>query len=285
MNALNRATTWLFDAALGPLEALGRELALVVVSGVFGILALIVFKHISWQKGIKGVKDQIKGGMIAIRIYQNDLRIVGKSVAKVLGRNLQYLGLNFGPILPLMVPFTLVAAQLVVRYGFEPVPVWDAAKGEPLAGQGVTLEVALERARRADVAALEVVLPEGLRAVSPLVRVAREGVAFQELVGTEPGVYDVVLRLPGVETTKRLVVGAGTQARAFQPERVSSFWAAWLWPAEDTLAGTPFERIAFVYPESDLRLLPGGPLGVLLTFLIASMAFGFLVLKPLGIQI
>jgi hypothetical protein len=93
------------------------------VSGVFGVLALIAFKHISWQKGIKAAKDRIKGHMIEIRIYQDDLVVVGQSVLKILGRNLQYVTLNFGPFIPLAIPFVFVMAQFVVRYAYDPVPV------------------------------------------------------------------------------------------------------------------------------------------------------------------
>ena len=76
MDAINGFVTKLFNLVLIPLEWMGDELALIVISGVFGVLALIVFKHISNQKGIKKAKDKIKGHMIAIRIYQDDLWVV-----------------------------------------------------------------------------------------------------------------------------------------------------------------------------------------------------------------
>ncbi len=113
MNATNRAVTSFFDLVLTPLEAVSDEFALLFVSGLFGVLALWIFKHISWQAGIKGTKDKIKGHLIEIRIYQDDLVTVGKAIAKVLFRNLQYLVLNFGPFVPLAIPFALVAAQMV----------------------------------------------------------------------------------------------------------------------------------------------------------------------------
>ena len=68
MNAINRATSSIFDVLLTPFELLGPEISLILVSGLFGILALLVFKQISWQAGIKQTKDKIKGHMIAIRI-------------------------------------------------------------------------------------------------------------------------------------------------------------------------------------------------------------------------
>ena len=105
MNGLNRAAGVFFDVFATPFEVLGTELALILMSGIFGILALLVFKQISWQNGIRATKDKIKGHMIAIRIYQDDLGIVGKSVGTVLVRNVQYLGLNFLPIVPLLFTF------------------------------------------------------------------------------------------------------------------------------------------------------------------------------------
>ena len=83
MNLVNRSMTGLFDVLLAPFELLGSELARLLVSGLVGIVCLIIFKFISWQKGIKGVKNKIKGNMIAIRIYQDDLGVVFKSVVGV----------------------------------------------------------------------------------------------------------------------------------------------------------------------------------------------------------
>lgn len=283
MNALNRAVTAFFDVLLTPLEAISEEFALLFVSGVFGVLALWIFKHISWQKGIKAAKDKIKGHLIEIRLYQDDLGIVAKAIGKVLLRNLQYLGLNFGPFIPLAIPFALVAAQMVVRYGFEPVPIQHPAD-LTLAGSGQTLVIEGD----ADaIRGLAVELPEGLTAVSPLVRIPAQGQAALEFAAEKPGVYEVVVRTgAGREASKSIAVGAEAQVRAMQDRRVASPFEAVLWPAEDTLAGTGLTAIAFRYPESDLGWLPmSGPVGVLVVFVLASMVVGFLFLKPLGVQI
>ena len=284
MNGINGFVNGLFDVVLTPLEWLGTSWALILASGVFGIVALIGFKYISYQKGIKASKDKIKGHMIAIRIYQDDLIVVSKSVIKVLLRNLQYLTLNFGPFVPLAIPFVFVVAQFVTRYGFAPLPV-ETIDGSLLAGHGTELTVEFSADRRDAADLLSVELPDGVVALSGLVRDGQNGVAFLEVAATQPGVHEIAFVLSdGTRETKELV--AGEAKRRFQPERVKSVFASLLWPAEPTFGSdSPFERIAFVYPDSDLGWLPGGVGGVLLVFLIASMAFGILVLKPLGIQI
>jgi len=296
MNGLNSAVTRVFDVLLAPLEWVGERTALVVASGLFGVAALYLFKKISWQAGIKSAKDRIKGHMIEIRLYQDDLRVVGAAVGKVLWRNFQYLGLNFGPFVPLAIPFVFVAAQFVVRYAYDPLPV-AAAGAKFLPGQGTLLEIELVPERRADVAHLRVALPSGLAALSPLVRAPSEGRAFQEIAATSAGVHEIVLELPGgVRETKLVVAGTEQVApRVMQPRRVSSrdwlslddpdHWPA-LWPAEAAFAkDSPFRSIAIAYPARDQGWLPEGEIGILATFVLASMAFGFLALKPMGVQI
>ncbi|HIG86572.1 MAG TPA: hypothetical protein EYQ25_05985 [Planctomycetes bacterium] len=286
MNAVNSLTNRVFDLLLSPLDAVGAWLSLTLVSGVFGILALVVFKRISWQAGIKSTKDKIKGHMIEIRIYQDDLALVSRAIGKVLYRNLQYVVLNFGPFLPLMVPFGMVAAQLVVRYGFEPVAV-QTVEDDRLAGQGTTFEIEFIPEMKSAAGDLVVDLPEGVVAVSPLVRVPRQGRAFIEVVAIQPGIHEISFTSGSHTEIKLLHAGIEGLEREMQPERGRGFLSALLWPAEPAFAGdSPFALIRTVYPERPLGWLPGsGPIAVLLAFVLLSMAFGFAALKPLGVEI
>lgn len=290
MDVINGFVTKLFDLLLIPLEWMGSAMALILISGVFGVLALVAFKHISSQQGIKKAKGQIKGNMIAIRIYQNDLVVVGKSIFKVLGRNLQYVSLNFGPFIPLAIPFVFVVAQMVVRYSFEPapvVPIEEVAKLMPKQGIMVRVELALEH--RAEAAGLSIVLPEGVVATSPLVRSATKGLAWQEVVPTSAGVHELEIRLADGTSVKKLLAAGDATPRMMQQDRYRGLFSAWMWPAEDRLpADGPFEKVALVgaYGDRDLGWLPGSGFGaVFLWFVIASMVFAFAAVKPLGVQI
>jgi hypothetical protein len=288
MDALNGIVTKIFDLILTPLETMGREVAMIVMGGIFGILALIVFKHISSQKGIKAAKDKIKGHMIAIRIYQNDLAVVGSSVGKVLLRNVQYVGLNFAPFIPLAIPFVFVIAQMVVRYSFDPLPVVAVEDvDEMLAGQGTELRIEFKGDQKKRASELEVVLPEGLVATSPLVRVGAAGLAFIEFVATAPGEHVVELRFPDGTSYEKTIVAGEVPTRTMQPERVSGMLSAALWPAEDSFdSASPIAHLAFAYPERDCGWLPmSGPIGIMTWFVVASMLFAFAVIKPLGVQI
>lgn len=288
MNALNGFLTKFFDLVLIPLELMGDEMALILLSGIFGILALVVFKYISSQNGIKAAKDKIKAHMIAIRLYQNDLVVVAKSICKVLLRNLQYVSLNFGPFIPLAPIFMFVVAQTVVRYGFEPLPVVTVEEAQAmLPGQGTMLHIEFKDSERSKAGQLQIDWPEGLMPTSKLVRVPSKGKAFQEFVATTPGDYEVPMRIGDGPVFTKTVSAGSTELAYLQPERVSDVFGAMLWPVEEVLPSeSPISHVKFAYPESDLGWLPmSGLMGVLVIFVVASMIFAFAAIKPLGVQI
>lgn len=284
MNAVNHALGSVFDLALRPLEPLGRQTALIVVSMLFGVLALWIFKYLSAQRRIAAVKQRIKGHLIEVYLYQDDPLLAARAIGRVFARNVQYLALNLMPLVPLSLPFAFVLAQLVVRFGFDPVPI-HAVHEQPMPGQGTLIQIELDHGRSALVSGLTLQLPDGVEPLSPLVRVPSQGKAFQEIVARRAGAYELAVVLAdGTRATKRFVAGA--PGGALQPERANGFFHALLWPAEDTLdASAPIVRIAGAYPESNLGWMPGGPGGVMLVFLVASMVAGAIAMKPLKVQI
>lgn len=288
MNVVNHAVTAVFDALLWPLELLGRPAALAIASAVFGVLALLAFRYVSFQRAIRAVKGRITGHLIEVRIYQDDLRVASRAIGKVLLRNLQYLAINLVPLAVLALPFAFVLAQLVVRFAFAPLPV-DARAASGVAGKGTLIEVELERDRAELASGLVVRYPDGVEPVSPLVRIPSQGRAFQEVRATRAGSHELVFALgDGTQVTKRLVAGdpGARGERRMQGERGKGFFHALLWPAEDAFErDSPFARVAFAYPDAKLGWLPGGTGGVLLVFLVVSMAAGALAMKPLGVQV
>ena len=281
MDLVNGLATTVFDIVLWPFEMLSIEVAIAVVSALFGILGLVIFKYISWQKGIKDTKDQIKGHMIEIRIYQDDLPVVGKAVAKVLFRNVQYLLLNLLPFVPLSIPFVILLSQLVVRYAFEPLEE----------NQPFTITVEMAQAHRAAVSDLEVILPEGIDEDDVvIVRSPADGRAFVSVRETTAGLHDFGFKVgpSGTLVEKPVVIGADTEPpRSMQPERVGTFFSAWIWPAEDMVNDDRIDRIAIDggYPESSFAFLPDGIMGLLIGVILYSFIAGLAVLKPLGVTI
>jgi len=286
MNAVNALVTSLFNVLLTPLEALGREVALILVSGFFGVFALFIFKFISNQKGIAYAKDKIKGHLIEIRIYQDDMWVVTKAIGKIIARNAQYVSYNMLPFVPLAIPFVFVIAQFATRYGFEPLPV-QTIEQHALAGSGTVVQVELGKGHEADVRGLTIEYPDFIHPLTKLpVRAPSAGRAFQEIIATAPGAGQITFTLPDGTSVKKDIVAGANAPRLMQPERVQGFFLSLLWPAEDAFdKGSSFARIHFVYPDSKLRWMPDGVFGVLVTFLVASMVFAVAVMKPLKVQI
>ncbi len=280
MDFVNGLSTDIFNIVLTPLEMIHPEVAIAVVSALFGILGLVIFKYISAQKGIKTAKDKIKGHMIAIRIYQDDLAVVGVSVGKVLFQNVKYLSLNLMPFIPLSIPFVLLLSQLVVRYAFEPLP-----ENKPFT---MTVEVAADQ--KDSVNDITVIAPDWL-AVEDLVvvRAPSEGRVFISVRDAQAGISDFAFKIGDSIVTKPVVIGAETEApRVMQPERVAGFFDAWIWPAEEMIADeSPITRIAIegAYPSRSFAFLPDGILGILVGVILYSFIAGLAILKPLGVTI
>ena len=288
MDALNGFCNQLFNLLVAPFDGLfgyGALITITVVSLVFMPLSMLFFKYASSQKGIAAAKGKIKGHMIEIRIYQDDLFVVLKAVGKVLYYNFKYLFLNFAPFVPLSIPFVIVAAQLVVRFGFAPIPVEERDLAALKAGEGIELEIVMAEGHEAEALDLQIVLPPTLTAASPLIPNAADGVAFMEVVATSAGGDDIELRV-GDEVQKKRIVTGETPERLMQPERVSSFWLAWLWPAEDTFGSdSAIASVTFAYPDRDLGGMPDGAGGVFIMFLIVAFGAGLVAIKVFDIQI
>jgi hypothetical protein len=290
MDLINGATTALFDVLMPVFGLAGPTVALILISGLVGVLGLLLFKYISWQGGIKATKDKIKGGLIEIRIYQDDLGIVSRAVGKVLGRNAQYLFMNFGPIVPLLIPFGLVFAQLVVRQGFAPIPLETRPTAELLAGEGVLVEVELAPEAQSRIAEAQILLPPTLTAISPVVRIPSEGRLMVEVAAVASGVEELVVALGEERVAKVVVTGDAEPPAVLQPERTRGA-ASLLWPGEPSTAGTAVARVVVPHPDRPVAGFGWSPLplegvgGLMILFFVFSIVIGGAALKPLGVQI
>ena len=135
---------------------------------------------------------------------------------------------------------------------------------------------------------LEVRLPDGIQAISPLVRSKSEGMAAIEVVARKQVDAEIMFVVDGRAVGSKRIVAGGEAPRSFQPVRVSSFWESWLYPAESMLPDeSPLAKVSMTYGARDIGLpaLPAGEGGVFLGFLVASMAIGFAALKPLNVTI
>lgn len=272
----------LLAEALGWLGPLGVT---VVVSAITGVLFILAFPHISLQGGIRRVKDRIKASMLSIRLYQEDLPTVARGTGGALGWNVVYIGMNLLPMAFLAGPFMVVWFQLNALYAYEPLQPGDRQL------------VVAELAPGVDPTSVRIRTPEagpdggpGWRIRHGPVRTA-DRLIF-EVEALEPGDYHIVLEHGGATVDKELAIGV--RPRRLARIRTSSPLAemaaardALVWFGEPVLPADSFVRtIELDYPEADAAGPFGdGEIGIMLVYVVVSLAVGFALKGPLGVEI
>jgi len=258
----NDLSSALFDRLLAPFGHGPAWFDLVLWPLLAGVMALVVYKHLSNQKGIERAKNAIAAHLYKIRLFRHDPLVVIASTGRIFLRNGVYVGHNLVPLAVLLVPMLAVLAQLEAHYAFDPVPV----------GSVRLLELRLDP--RAAVLPRDVVLelPAGVTLDAPPVRTP-DGEIFWRLRADAPGDHVLSLRLADETLTKTWAVG-GSHRKV--PVKRTKSWEAFLYPGEPALGrDSAAQTIALTYPERELAMLPSGELGILATFFALSLLAGF----------
>lgn len=263
----------LVAAVIGFMTPLG---VVVLVSAVTGALFIMAFPHVSSQAGIVKVKDRIKFNVLAIRIYQDEMRTVARGVAGSFGWNMAYLGLNVLPMIVLAAPFIMVWSQLSALYAYRPF--------EP----GDQRVVVVELNKGIDPAAVEILAPEGGSILNRANMVERIALTIRADAPTSSA---LTFRHQGQEVTKAFEVG--TEPVRLARVRTSRPWKNFaaardplLYFGEPVLpSGAFIETIYLEYPTAPLGPLGGGEITIMLIFIVVSMAVGFGLKDFFGVEI
>jgi len=265
MHTFNTVTSAIFDILLAPF-GVGRSWSpwvdIVLWSVLGGIVALLVYKKVSNQAGIARTKNEIKVHLLEIRLYKDDILGVFSSTAKIMLKNLLYLGHNMLPMVVMIVPMMAILIQLVAVYGTDPI--------EP--GTTQLVKVTLD-AEHNDVPITEVrlELPPEVVLDAPPVRTADGQIAWRVRM-EGPGDHELKLHVGDEIVIKRVAIGG--EARKIPVLRTKS-WEAVLYPGEDMLpADSPVAEFRTAYPTRNLGWMPGGESGILITFFVLSIAAG-----------
>jgi hypothetical protein len=272
MQTWNAVTSSVFDVVLAPFGHGPAYFDLLLWPVLAGVMALLVYKRVSNQEGIERIKRMIAVRLYEIRLFRHDPLQVVTSTGRIMASNTRYLGLNFVPLVVLLVPMLIVLVQLVSNYAFAPAPV----------GTVDLLEVRLDPRSGVSPRQVELELPEGVALEAPPVRTA-EGEIFWRLRADEAGDHELRLRVAGETLTKTWAVGGASRK---VPVMRTKSWEALLYPGEAALErSSPVHTMALSYPERDLGLLPGGELGILATFFGLSLLSGFALKGRFGVTL
>lgn len=233
---------------------------------------VILFGYTSDQKAIGVAKDQLKAHLLAVRLYRDQIPVVMGSYGKILRGTGHYLKLAFKPLLYVIIPISLLIAQVDRYLSATPIP------------QQAPFLLTVRMAGSTGLNDLTLDLPPEIVMTAPPVHVPAENEIVWRLIGLRKGKYKVKIAAEGISATKAVCVGNGLPR--ISPVRLRGhFWERMLLSAEAALpADSVIESISINYPDRRIEVAGYG-MNWIWVFFILSMAAGFVFKALLGIQI
>ena len=273
VDLIHRTLTPLFDLLCWPVLGLPPIWAMAFVSLISGVAMVWIFGKVSDQATIKALRDQIRGNLIGVRLFQSDIGVVLKLQARIFGDTFRYMKLALVPLVVLLVPVLLIMTQLNLRFAVRPLAPGEATVVKALIRDAEVL---------AKTASLEA--DAGVTIETPAVRMRTAGEVAWRVRARAPGEHRLVVRVGDESIETRLI--AGTSWGAVPPLRTGRGAVdLLLYPGEPPIAGDHvIEAVEIGYPGLDIRVL-GLTVDWLVAFFILSMAFGYAFKGVLGVEL
>jgi uncharacterized membrane protein (DUF106 family) len=270
---INRVLTPIFDLLCWPFLALPPIWAMTVISLVSGVVMVWIFGKVSDQDTIKRVREQIRGNLIGVRLFQSDIGVVLRLQRRIFGDTFRYMRYALVPMVVLLVPVVLIMTQLNLRFAARPLE-----PGEP------TLIKAYVRDSAVLEGEVSLDVPDGVTVETSGVRIpSTREVAWRVHVDAS-GEHRLSVRVGGQTLETRLI--AGDQWGAVPQRRTGrGMLDTLLYPGEPPIPGNhPVEAVEIVYPPLELGVF-GWSVNWLVAFFVLSMVFGFAFKDLLGVEV
>ncbi|MBN1765041.1 MAG: hypothetical protein JW860_07280 [Sedimentisphaerales bacterium] len=261
MNALGRVL-------LTPLMGLPGWLSNTIISAVMGVVFMVIFKYTSNQKAIGRVRDGIKADMLALKLYKDSMSVTMQSQGSLFVGALKLLYHAIRPMLVMIVPVSLVLAQMALWYQSRPLKV----------GEEAVLTIKLNGDITWPWPDVHLAPSDSLEVTVQPVRMPSINEISWTIKAREPGYHTIDIQVAQDTFEKELVIGDSFM-------RVSAMRPDWSWsdmilhPWEIPFkTDSPVQSISITYPERGI-VWHGIP-GWLIYFFIASLVFALL-FKPI----
>jgi hypothetical protein len=240
-SAINAAYNAVFDTWFGVLEPLSPWLQILVIALPVTALALLVFRYASNQDGIRLAKDRIKGYLLEMWLYKDDLGVMLRAQGQVILYSFRYMGLALVPMAVMIVPLGLVIVQLESQFAFRGLQPGETAiftvtmdGVKPVSERDVTLSV-----------------PPGVVKDTPVLRIDDAGQLLWRLGVDSPGMHDIVVTVDDQQFDRRLLA-AGIYTGALWPQAYNAAdWRVLGSAAEPPLpAGSAIISTEIDYPRA-----------------------------------
>lgn len=275
IHGLNWALTNGFELLYRPLRLLGPFGSLVLISLLTGVFMVWVFGKVSDQAGIERVRNRIRGNLIGVRLFQNDIGVFLRIQGVILMDTLRYMRYSLKPMLILMVPLVLIIVQLHLQYGSRPL-------GE---GERALVKVRFsEGAVPADPSKVSLEAGKGATVETPGVWIPSEREMAWRIRGDAAGRYALEVRNGAAAVKKELRVGPGwgsVSSLRSGPDWVDLL----LYPKEAPISqASGIDSVEIGYPPLKISLFDWN-VNWLVGFFILSIVFGFALKGFLGVEV
>lgn len=265
---------FIFDLLYLPVQWMPPFYSLLVFSILTAVLFLWVYPFISNQTKIQAHKNQIAANLLAVRLFQNDLRVFFHIQFRILYYTLRYMGTTVIPILIMLIPLFFILSQLNRYYTLKPFDI-----NEPFLFKVYVDDETLLQDRDA----IQLDLPAGIMEDTPAVFVPAENLIVWRLITASEGVFDISIKVKNEIIHKQLNVGK--PAKGISYIRTQNGLDFLLYPGEPFIhIQSGLDSIEILYPALDISFF-GYSLHWIIWFTILTLIFGFLLKGWMGVQI
>jgi hypothetical protein len=288
MGFLNAILGPIFVGLLKPFGSLPAWVPLAVLALISSVGVLFVYKKVSNQAGIDRTKRHIHACFYEIRLFNDDLRAILRAQGEILRYNAVYVALNMVPLFVMIIPFTLVIAQLQSHYGWDGLRPGDSVLVKARLAEGWEQGHGIQSSGGKPTVTLSV--PEGMSVETASVWIPSQREFAWRVSASGAGEHEIAVRVGDQEVSKQVFV-AGTLGRRSPARQQAGFAHQLLFPGEAVIPDeSPIHSIEIEYPDGSLDLFgwklhsqAGIPAWMIVYFLL-SMAFALALKDRFGVS-
>lgn len=120
ITSINKGVNAVSDLLLAPVMRLPNWLSCAVLSGITGLIILVIYKYTSNQTAIKKIRNRIKANMLAMRLFKDSLHVTLTAQWQLFKAGIALLLNSLIPMAVMFLPMVIILAQLQSWYGYEP---------------------------------------------------------------------------------------------------------------------------------------------------------------------
>jgi len=110
----------IIDLLFLPFDGVAPGFGLAFATLVVTAFALLVYKYMSNQAGIRVAKEKIKAHFVEVWLYIDDPVLILKAQAGIFGNGAKYLGFALAPLAVMIVPVMIFLVNCEYRYHYRP---------------------------------------------------------------------------------------------------------------------------------------------------------------------